>query len=225
MNIRDREEALFAEWRKQEGCELFVEDGVVNEVAYNASNRKVAFILKQYGGGGTGDHDLREWELKDPCGARGWQNVADILRGINEAHNPSAKDGAMPDNICAFNLMKNWSEREWLDTDWDELKEVARRDRVFIRRQFEIYNPDLTLCMGYNWQKGDMLHIFREVMGHDNNDFPKHETQTKNKKTNEWGWYERDPGKVVVNTYHMSNRGQQSADEVLAIIKAIDGSR
>ncbi len=220
MSIKTQEENLFEEWKKQKDCSPFVKDGVVNDAAYKASNRKVVFILKEYPAWEDCDYDLRCGELV--CPYKHWKKVADILRGINIAHNSSANnDGVpdkMPDNICAFNLMKKRGGRE---TDWTELKTVAKRDRDFIRRQFEIYDPDLAFCMGFDGQQGgDMLDVFREVMGHE--DIPKQHTQP-----DEWGWYERSPGKIVVNTYHMAARGRawQSADDVLAIVDLIDNSR
>ena len=211
MSIAEKEEQLFKEWEKIRVP--FVRDGVVNEKRYEESPCKVAFVLKEYGDWQEKPHDLRGVELINPY-REGWRNVAEILRSINIWRNPAANnDGVpnkMPDNICAFNLMKKRGGKE---TDWSELAQVAKEDGDFIRRQFAIYDPDVTLCMGYHGQKGDMLDIFRDVMGHTG--IPKQHTKM------DWGWYERSPGKIVVNTYHMSNHGQQSHEDVIEVVKEI----
>ncbi len=215
MTIRDQEERLFKQWKDEGNCEYFVKDGVVNHEAYNASKRKIVFILKEYPAWEEGDYDLRCGELINPHG-EGWKNVAKILCSINKWCNPEANnDGVpdkMPDNICAFNMMK---ERGDQYTDWKKLKRVAERDSEHIRCQFAIYDPDLTLCMGYNQQQGDMLDIFREVMGHTD------QPEKQHTKKDGWGWYERSPGKIVVGAYHMSNRGQQSHEDVFEAVKEI----
>ncbi len=209
MNIKEQEERLFSEWAKKR--HPFVKDGVVNEASYKASKCSVVFMLKEYGCWGKGDdYDLRDEELRKPFGP-GWKNVAEILCHINKWRNAKANnDGEMPDNICAFNLMK---KRGGKKTNWSELAQVAKEDGDFIRRQFAIYDPDVTLCMGYDGQKGDMLDIFRDVMGHTG--IPKQHAKM------DWGWYERSPGKIVVNTYHMSNHGQQSHEDVIEVVKEI----
>lgn len=222
MSIREQEEALFRDWEEpHRHCNPFVRDGVVNEAAYKASKCKVAFVLKEYWHGDS-PYDLREEELICPFGP--WKKVAAVLRDINLWRNPGANnDGApekMPDNICAFNLKKKRGGRGAGDsnTDWAELREVALRDKNLIRKQFNIYDPDLTFCLGYNAQQGNMLDIFRDVMGHTNKQ--KDHTEVGNG----WGWYERCHGKVVVNTYHMSSRRPDASmdpEEVVAAAKEI----
>ena len=112
----------------------------------------------------------------------------------------------MPPGICAFNLNKTGGNSP---TDMVELTWIALRDSKFIKRQFEIYAPDLTLC-------GGTFQIFRYVMEHE------YITVKKTHHANLL-WYERCHGQYVVGINHTADfgRGVQPPEAVLKAIKEI----
>ena len=68
---------------------------------------------------------------------------------------------------------------------------VAKEDKDYIREQYSIYEPDLTICAG----TGD---LFKRVVGHESKKWE----QTKR---GIW-WYQRDANKYVVSFAHPEAR-------------------
>ena len=203
MSIAAQEERLFARWEKVRNP-FFVRDGVVCEESYNDSDLKTAFVMKEYAHESEG-HDLREEELKQLSGSGpGWWKVARILHGIRKINNPQEpwKEEMHP-SICAFNLNKKGGNRY---TDMVQLALIAMEDRKFIQRQFEIYDPDLTIC-------GGTYQIFRFVCGHGG----------KEKQTRGVSWYQRSPGKYVVGIQHPAYPKQSHEDVIKAVKKILRG--
>jgi len=164
MSISDLEEQLFSQW--QVSRERFVRDGVVSEKDYLESNPKIAFILKEVNDPDGGGWDLREF-IAEGARPQTWDNIARWVHGIrNRRSIPNWSFYSQITNefrieilrsICAINLKKSpWTHT----TDHASLKAVANEDGVYIQRQYEIYNPDLTICGG----TGD---LFKWGVGHD----------------------------------------------------------
>jgi len=210
MNIAEQENELFDEWQKVR--KPFVRDGVACEEAYLASKRKTVFVLKESTRQTDEPGDLRDG-LKEPYGP-GWWKVARIQHGICEMDLPEQKrrkfdrSMKMPPSICAFNLDKTGGHST---TNMGRLALIAMRDSKFIKRQFEIYVPDLTLC-------GGTFQIFRYVMEHE--DIPVKETRHA-----KLPWYERRPGQYVVGMKHPADRGRgaRSPEDIIKAIKEIYG--
>ncbi len=195
MSISDQEEQLFSQW--QGSRERFVRDGVVSEKDYLESNPKIAFILKEVNDTNEGGWDLRKFIAEGAC-PKTWDNIARWVHGIRNRR-------SIPDwsfysqitkefrieilrSICAINLKKSPGTHT---TDPALLKAVANEDRVYIQRQYEIYDPDLTICGG----TGD---LFKSVVGHDSKEW---------KPTGRGiQWYERDDNKYVVSFSHPEAR-------------------
>ena len=199
MSIAAQEEKLFARWEKVRNP-FFVRDGVVCEEAYNDLELKTAFVMKEYANEDNArkGHDLREEELKQPFGL-GWWKVARILHGIRKIDNPQELwNEEMHPSICAFNLNKKGGNPS---TNMVELALIAMQDRKFIQRQFEIYDPDLTIC-------GGTYQIFRFVCGHKGK-----EEQTKKGKP----WYQRSRDKYVVGIDHPAYTKQSHEDVIRAV--------
>ncbi len=195
-SIRQQEDELFTDWEmreKQEACEgenpEFVRDGMVDEVGYDASDLKIAYVLKEYAPAGKGN-DLRE-QLSDGLGYALWCKVAYMTHKIRDSDSPDThhdnKEGRteMHKSICAFNLSKIGGNAY---TDMMLLALNAMKRREFIQRQFAMYDPDLTIC-------GGTFDILRYALGHEGK-------KPNIEKTIHW--YKRCPGKYVVSTYHFS---------------------
>ena len=195
MSIYQAEEQLFEEW--QGSREGFVRDGVVSEMEYLSSLPKVAFILKEVNDPNGGGWDLRKF-ISEGAQAQTWNNVARWVHGIRNLTSIPGWDFYAEitndfrietlKSICALNLKKSPGTHT---SDHASLNAVAKEDKDFVRRQFSIYDPDLTICGG----TGD---LFKRVVGHEEEVW----------KTTKRGirWYEQDDNKYVVDFAHPEAR-------------------
>lgn len=196
MSIREEEDKLFSEWKKNR--KGFVSDGVVSEEDYENSNPKIAVILKEVNDPDGGNWDLRD-KLREGIGYKIWCNVARWVYGIKNL-------GSIPDwgefqdkvdeaeerkelfkSICVMNLNKS-PGGSVASESW---KKIAEEDKEYIQNQYAIYKPDITLC-------GGTSDVFKDVMDHDD--------QWKQTTRGAW-WYEIETGKYVAHLYHPAIRG------------------
>lgn len=151
MSMYEKEDVLFGEWEKQR--ENFVRDGVVCETAYLNSAPKILIVLKEPHGDNGGD--IRNWLRNVEALDRTWDDVARWVNGIRKRTStlewgefakvtPETKTEILK-SICAMNLKKSAGGSS---ADWGKLKEATTTDAKLIRRQYEIYNPDITICCG-----------------------------------------------------------------------------
>ena len=197
MTIFEKEEQLFGCW--QGSREGFVRDGVVSETDYSNSNPKIAFILKEVNDPRGGGWDLREFfsEGRQP---QTWDNITRWVHGIRNLDSiPNwnfyvniTREFRIETlkSICVMNLKKSPGTGT---TDRAALKVVASEDKEYIRSQYSIYDPDLTICGGTG-------PLFKWVAGH--------ESKEQECKTTKRGisWYERDANKYVVSFAHPQAR-------------------
>jgi len=195
MNISDSEEQLFSQW--QGSREGFVRDGVVSEKDYLESNPKIALILKEVNDPDGGGWDLREF-IAEGGRPQTWDNITRWVHGIrnrksipnwdfySEITNEFRID--ILRSICAINLKKSPGTHT---TDHASLNAVANQDKAYIQRQFDIYDPDITIC-------GGTIDLFKWVAGHDSKEW-------KTTSRGIW-WYERDVNKCVISFSHPEAR-------------------
>lgn len=152
MNIQNGESLLFQEWTKKR--EPFVSDGVVNpnEFGVDKSSPKIVYIMKETN---ALDWDLRRF-LKEK-GGRGptWNNIVRWNHAIRHRNNEINwntykrinKDfrKAELQKLCILNLKKTPGEGS---TKYNQLEKVAIEDKDFILRQYNLYNPNITVCCG-----------------------------------------------------------------------------
>ena len=201
MSIRDKEEQLFSEWKKNR--KGFVSDGVVSEEDYENSNPKIAVILKEVNDEGGGNWDLREF-LRKGARAQTWDNVARWVHGIREMRSRNA----MPDwqyfptesqereefrketlrSICAMNVKKSPGGHT---SDGEAVINVAQEDKKNIRKQYGFYNPNITICGGV----GNLFFSLTD----------RNENEWKETKRGIW-WYEREKEKYVISFAHPAAR-------------------
>ncbi|MGR3914378.1 MAG: uracil-DNA glycosylase family protein [Gammaproteobacteria bacterium] len=204
MNIAEQEKKLFAEWEADKT--LFVRDGVLDEKEYAKHFPKVAFVLKEYAHPQPKERgfDLRNEEFST-ASYQLWRKIGKVMHGIRQMHLPPEQReeyaGGMHPSACAFNLDKDGGNRE---TDMVRLALRAMRDAHFIRRQFEIYNPDVTICAG-------TYEIFKFVLGHEGHEW--------DKSADVWH-YQRAPGKYVLATYHPSYP-PETAENFIEAVRAL----
>jgi len=153
---------LFSEWEASR--ENFVRDGVVCETAYKNTTPKIAVVLKEPHGDSGGD--IRNWLRDVKSTDCTWDTVARWVYGIkNRKSLPAWKDfpGTTPafktemlQDICAMNLKKAAGGSM---ANHSEVERIAREDAEYIRKQYALYNPDLTICCGIG-------SLFKDVVGH-----------------------------------------------------------
>ena len=200
MSIRDKEEQLFSEWKKNR--KGFVSDGVVSEEDYENSNPKIAVILKEVNDEGGGNWDLREF-LRKGARAQTWDNVARWVHGIREMRSRNA----MPDwqyfptesqereefrketlrSICAMNVKKSPGGHT---SDGEAVRNVAHEDRENIKEQYGFYKPDITIFGG-----ASVEYSFTKAMGY--------EVDWVRTKRGIW-WYKREKGEREKENYVIS---------------------
>ena len=149
-SLREKENRSFCKWKRKRP-EL-VRDGVVDESQYRCSKPRIVFVLKEPNQDAGGD--LRKF-LKETPGRGSFVNVARWLHGIRKlpADISWSRVGDLGEDeqlaelasICAINLKKTPGGSESKDK---LLKEVAFEDAEFFRKQFEFYDPQLTICCG-----------------------------------------------------------------------------
>lgn len=196
MNLKIKEQEIFDEWAA--GSESFVPDGVVSEQDFLSARRKICFVLKEVNDPDGGGWDLCEF-ISLGAQARTWNNIARWARGIEklddglsyeeieEVNEDNRKSWLKP--ICAMNL-KKWPGGS--STIASELAHYTKRDAAFIKRQWELYEPDITICCG----SGE---YFAEAMGLPLEPWPKSHSGVE--------FYEISPKKFIFHYGHPQPRG------------------
>lgn len=134
MDIKDKERELFNEWKAAQGYSYFISDGILDENEWNKQDYKILFVLKEANWEG-GNTDLCEFLLSEasPTYWKTWNNVARWTKAILEGGDAVAEN----DTIYSF----------------------AEKDKVLLKRQIELYEPDIIICCGRGKGKNaDILH-------------------------------------------------------------------
>ena len=223
MNITDKEKELLDRWEKAigargDGNKGFIRDGIVCEEEYLNSKIKIGFILKQVNAPGESGWKVQD-SMNGPENWRLWNNAARWVYGIrnlssipnwenskNFRINNSKDDAELRtfrknslNSVFSMNLTKIPGGGS---TDWYVLDDAAGKNKNMIKEQYELYDPDLTICGGTDF-------FFRKAMGHENDH--KHEWKVTSRGV--W-WYERtkknnDVG-YVVSYNHPSARASDA---------------
>lgn len=171
LSMREQEDELFARWRLDRPG--LITDGVVDEVAYLASSRRILFVLKEVNSAEAQAWDLRGF-LYGGGHAASWDTITRWVEGIRAlpadltwpvvnqpkqtADQRASRRIAALRSIAVINLKKTPGSHT---TDVKRLYTEAWQDQVFIRRQVQLYRPDLIICCGV----GD---LFRDLALFDN---------------------------------------------------------
>lgn len=154
--MRKKEEILFFKWKEKR--QKFVPDGIVDEIKYNASYKKVLYILKEVNGGKERDSN---WDLRDFLRKGGrkqtWDNIALWQYGINNLSQNlnwnilkskiSIKNfrKTQLESIAAINLKKEpGGHTAKNNLIWD----YSWKDKELLKEQISIYKPEIIVCCG-----------------------------------------------------------------------------
>ena len=145
-----KENDLLNEW----ACSVpgFIRDGVVDAKKYCSAPLKILVVLKEVNGGA--DWDLREF-LREGGRAQTWNVVARWIQNLFDVQNEYSWSALEADNderrmqylpqICAINVKKTSGKAV---ADNKSILAAANRDKVFLKKQIELYCPDIVICGG-----------------------------------------------------------------------------
>jgi hypothetical protein len=148
-----QENCILNDWAEE--CPGLIRDGMVNPKQYVNSKIKILYLLKEVNGGS--DWDLREF-LRDGGRKQTWNNIARWTEGINSIPDeiPWNKLENITDEerkeilqqICVVNVKKTAGS---YTADEKLIRQAAGKDAAYLRRQIELYAPDMIICCGTEW--------------------------------------------------------------------------
>ena len=231
MNITERENELFAIWAKEKGYgTYFVKDGVpcpdqyVNAKCVSSGEKcRICFVLKEAIAEGEENFDMRKWIDYYGGQPQTWDNIARWTQAILEG-------GGYPDSISENDRFKWLKQISFLNlkklggpttSNPTVIRKFAYNDRVEIRKQLQIYQPDIIICCGKlgNKSVADCVHDW--ILDHKEDDW-NHSLGYAYKGC--CYFYTKAFGKTtaVLDCYHPSNFSRYFDDEAIyTAIKSI----
>ena len=207
----NQSEALFERWKKEDGGNHFICDGIVNPDEWFKQKTKICFLLKEAYTSEDG-FCLNEWLDKDEtCIKKTWKSVSLWVDGILktdettvpsylESNNLSRKSRHdLIKKIAAINIKKSDGERK---SDWYNLVEYAERDKEKLKEQIKLINPDVIVC-------GSTYDFLRIIYGTEYNKDKKKlikETGILPDDIDDKGYFIMEDKTIVIKYYHPQNQ-------------------
>lgn len=154
MTITDQQQKLFSDLRQH--TPEIIADGVSDEAQYTSAPCRIMYVLKEVNGGSG-------WSLCDHMISGGrdrehdptWDNIARWSEGIfnlpdelpwSQLENDcwSRRERILP-KICAVNVKKTSGSYV---SDSREIYESAIDNADILKKQLELYAPDIVICCG-----------------------------------------------------------------------------
>ena len=162
MSVKEKEQALFSAWKESQGYKYFISDGVFNEEELDKQDYRILFVLKE-ANWENATADLCELLLSEKSSGywKTWNNIARwtkaILKGGDYPRYVSKSDKTYwLKKVIAMNLKKVGGDEHAED---ETIYSFAQNDRVYLKQQIELYNPDIIICCGRGTGKNaDILH-------------------------------------------------------------------
>ncbi len=151
VNLKEKQEKLFDEWKAK--YKYFSPDGIVDFYAYKNASLKITFILKETNEKeDDGGYDLTEFLRDGAVGGCIWNNVSRFSAGIilkkdfdtvESIDENDRKQYLSP--ISVINLKKTPGKAT---SNYAEIEKFAKDDREFIKKQVDLYDPEIIICGG-----------------------------------------------------------------------------
>lgn len=202
---------LFNEWEKDDHCEHFIRDGIVNANEWFEQKTKICFLLKE---AYTNEEHfcLNNWLNEDEtCVKNTWKTVSLWVDGIfktDETNIPVYAESNALDRkarhdlikkIAAVNIKKSDGKKR---SDWYNLAEYADRDKEKLKKQLEIINPDVIVCGStYDFLRiiyGTKYDIEKKKVVNDTGEIPEDKTDK--------GYFITKDKKIIIKYYHPQNQ-------------------
>lgn len=160
--IKEQEKELFARWKTERGYKYFISDGIIDESEWNKQSCKILFVLKE-ANWENGNADLCEFLLSEssPSYWKTWNNVARwtkalLERGEYPRYVSKSDKSYWLRKVAVMNLKKVGGDAV---AENETIREYAEKDKVYLKKQIELYNPDIIICCGRGVGKNaDILH-------------------------------------------------------------------
>lgn len=165
--ILRKHQDLLERWKKEElhsNC-VFIEDGIIDIERWGRSKKKILILLKEAYG------EEKSWSLvktirdvwKGPK-YKIWWTISYWLYAIQKSHSnevPLFPQSEAEYHECVefllssavVNIKKSSGKSH---SNYDDLRKYAEKDRVYLREQIKLINPDIIIC-GYT---KELLEIF-----------------------------------------------------------------
>jgi hypothetical protein len=129
-------------------------DGVPDETAFNASEPKIMFVMKEVEDLGEGTGDLREF-LRRGASPQPWNHITrwviglrqldeDIAWNLFEEVSVQHRSGTLG-SICLMHLKKTPAGDS---SHGPALTTTVQEDKKYLNEQFRLYDADLVICCG-----------------------------------------------------------------------------
>lgn len=160
--LKEKEKVLFEKWRSEQKYDFFISDGIFDEDTYLKQKCKILFVLKE-ANWEKGNADLCQFLLSESSSTywTTWNNIARWTKAILDPgeyprYVSRADKSYWLRKVAAMNLKKVGGDAVAED---ETIAEYATRDRLYLKDQIGIYNPDIIICCGRgNGKNADILH-------------------------------------------------------------------
>jgi len=174
MSIKEKEDALFAEWKQlwkqdisQEVKSIFVTDGIVDEEVWNTEPLRVMYFLKEVNGGDK-EWDERDYlfnyNIKDEYRKTHSPTINTLIRwqyGINcgktadwQQVEKSTQDEELQTKLLSQIALVNIKKTAGGGTvDWNNFDNYINMPQniEYLKRQLALYNPQVVICGKTAW--------------------------------------------------------------------------
>ncbi len=152
MSITEKENELFIRWSANRPG--FIMDGVPDERAYQASEPKIMFVMKEVEDPGEGSGDHREF-LRRGASPQPWNHITRWVIGLRQLDEDIAwnlfedvsvqhRSGTLR-SICVMHLIKTPAGHAAQNPG---LESTEQEDKKNLNAQFRLYDADLVICCG-----------------------------------------------------------------------------
>lgn len=149
-----KENELFEKWIKEQQHTSFLKDGVIDGETYFKEKVKVLFILKE-ANCPNGRDDLKKYLRSPELKGNWWKTWNNIARwtialldgGCYPKTISSSYRASVLKRIAFLNLKK---EGGGAQADPSKIANAAKTDNKYIKKQIEMYDPDIIICCGQN---------------------------------------------------------------------------
>lgn len=160
--IKEKEQALFEQWKNERNYPTFMSDGLFDEETWNKQDLKILYVLKE-ADWEDGNRDLCEYLLSEVSSTywKTWNNIVRWTQAIREGgeYQKTVSKADKTDclkTIAFLNIKKIGGGATAND---EEIRAYGKRDAEYIKRQIELYQPDIIVCCGSgNGKNADILY-------------------------------------------------------------------
>lgn len=142
----------WAEFHKDKGLNCFISDGAVNADAYQKSNPKIVFFLKEaYSKNNDENWSLTDW-LNGGAMTKMWSTVSEWTYGIRNTtsstipQKPRLTRGEKIDLLKTIAIVNVKKSNGKSTSTYADLLNFVKSDLLYLKKELEILSPDIIVC-------------------------------------------------------------------------------